>query len=130
MKKSKVIISCVAWACFFVLCSSAHAFQNDSDVLGTWKSVDFVNSKADFKPEKKSWRGDLYIKEFSFKKKGETHNSDFTWTKGSVHYREWNLDGKYEITTIDGAEYLFLEWINGDVAKQGAKPCYYVFIKK
>ena len=130
MKRSKAIISCVALACSFILCSNAKAFQNDPDVLGTWKSVDFVKSKADFKPGKKSWNRDLYLKEFKFDKKGKTQNKAFTWTKGSVHYTEWKLDGTYEIKKIDGVEYLFLEWINGDVAKRNAKPSYYVFSKK
>ena len=130
MKRSKAIMSGVAWVCLFVLCSNAHAFQNDPEVMGTWKSVDFVKSKADFIPGKKSWPGDLYLKEFTFNKKGETQNEAFTWTKGSVHFTEWNLDGTYEVRKINGVEYLFLEWISGDVAKRGAKASYYVFTKE
>ena len=127
MKRSKAIIICITLACSFIVCSSAHAFENDPQVLGEWESVDFVVSISDFKPGEKSWKGDLYLEEFEFKKKGKTQNGAFTWTKGSVHYKEFEMDGKYIIKEIDGEDYLFLEWINGDVKAGAAKPRYYVF---
>ena len=111
-------------------CSSASAFENDPKALGNWKAVDFVKSISDFKPGQKSWRGKLYMKEFKFNKDGSTQNNAFTWTKGSVHYTEFDLNGKYEIQTIGDEEYLFLQWMNGDVAFRDAIPNYYVFRRK
>ena len=127
MKRSKAIISCITLACSFILCSSADAFENDPQVLGEWESVDFVTDISDFKPDAKSWKGDLYLEEFEFKKKGSTQNDAFTWTKGKVHYTEFDMDGKYIIKKVDGKDYLFLEWINGDVKAGNEKPRYYVF---
>ncbi len=111
-------------------CFTAKAFKNDPQVLGAWTAVDFVESTSDFKPGVKSWRGDLFLKEFEFRKGGETHMNGFRWTKGVVHYVDDNHDGKYAIKKINGKDYLFLQWINGDVIHRGAKPQCFVFERK
>ena len=36
----------------------------------------------------------------------------------------------YEIRNIEGKDYLFYEWISGDVTIRGMKPCYYVLRKE
>ena len=127
MKRSNALVSIATLITTIMVCSTANAFKNDPNVLGDWESVDFVVSISDFKPEKKSFKGRLYLKEFEFKKKGKTQNDAFTWTKGSVHYTEFEMDGKYTIKKIEGEDYLFLEWINGDVKAGTEKPRYYVF---
>ena len=130
MKRSKAIISCIALACTFILCSSANAFKNDPKVLGEWVSVDFVTNVSDFKPDTKSWKGDLFLKEFEFQKGGSTQKPFWTWTKGHVYHAGNDSDAKYIIKKIDGKDYLFLEWINGDVINRGEPPKYYVFKRK
>ena len=130
MKRSKAIISCITLACSFILCSRAHAFENDPQVLGEWESVDFVTDISDFKPDAKSWKGDLYLEEFEFNKEGSTHKPYWTWTKGHVYHSGDKSDAKYIIKKIDGEEYLFLEWISGDVTIRGKNPMYYVLKRK
>jgi hypothetical protein len=130
MKRSKAIISGITLACAIMLCSSANAFENDPAALGEWKAVDFVESISAFNPEIKSFKDDLFMKKFEFHEGGSTHQNGFTWTKGVVHYVGDKWDGKYVIKKIDGKDYLFLEWINGDVINRGEKPKYYVFKRK
>ena len=52
-----------------------------------------------------------------------------TWTKGYV-LRKWNHTAcAYEIRTIGGRDYLFMEWKSGDYLYGGAEPGYYVFAR-
>jgi hypothetical protein len=46
--------------------------------VGNWQSVDYVENIDSFNPEKKSWRGDLFLKEFEFRKGGTT-SLTFRW---------------------------------------------------
>ncbi|RKX38181.1 MAG: hypothetical protein DRP64_16115 [Verrucomicrobia bacterium] len=105
-------------------------FENDPQVPGEWKAVDFVTNISDFKPGSKSWKGDLFLKEFEFHKGGSTHKSFWTWTKGHVYHAGDQTDAKYTVEKIDGEDYLFLEWMSGDVTIRGRKPKYYVFKRR
>ena len=130
MKISKAIISCITLVCLLGLNSHADEFENDPQVLGEWESVDFVANISDFKLGNKSWEGDLFLEEFEFNKNGSTHKPFWTWTKGHVYHSGDKTDAKYTIKKIDGNEYLFLEWMSGDVTIRGQKPKYYVLKKK
>jgi len=102
------------------------AFKNDPRVVGRWISTDFVTNIDDFKPEFKSFKGDIYLKEFVFQPNGKTHKPFWTWTKGRVYHSGDNTTARYIIKRIGGEDYLFLEWMSGDVTIRGMKPKYYV----
>ena len=38
-------------------------FIDDPQVLGEWKSVDFVAAPSEFSPDKPSWKGEMYLGE-------------------------------------------------------------------
>ncbi len=107
----------------------AKPFENDPAVLGNWQAVDFVPAIDRFAPDKRLFKGELYVKGFTFSANGQTAADTpwWTWSKGKVFHRGDKKVAKYVITSIAGKDYLFLEWINGDVVLRGAAPQYYVF---
>jgi len=105
------------------------SFVNDPQVIGTWKSVDFVKDIDDFDPDRKNWRGDLFLKEVSFMKNGRTAGP-WTWTKGLIIHPGDMTAAKYVIKGIGGGTFLFFEWLSDDVTIRGMKPSYYVLKKK
>ena len=109
---------------------SERAFENDPQVLGHWISVDFVKNISDFNTESKSFKGTLYLKEFVFADNGKTHKPFLTWTKGSVYHWGDKSTAQYIVKTIGKEQYLFLEWMSGDVMFRGQKPWYYVLKKE
>lgn len=109
--------------------SEATQFVDDPVVLGDWQSVDFVRNITDFRPGAKRFKGDLYLKDFSFAPNGKTHKSFWTWSKGGVYNSSDKSTAHYTIKTIEGETYLFLEWMSGDVLIRDMKPQYYVLRK-
>ena len=106
------------------------SFVNDPAVLGTWKSVDFVQEPADFTPGEKSFRGGLYLEKLVFKADGKTDMPWFGWTKGVVmHLGGDHTASRYTIKEINGAKYMFFEWKSGDYIIRHQKPKYYVLKK-
>jgi hypothetical protein len=104
-------------------------FVNDPQVIGEWKSVDFVETIAEFNPDKPT-EGELYLKGLTFLENGRTSQPWWTWTKGVVMHSGDQTASHYEIREIKGRSYLFLEWKSGDVTILGKKPCYYVLTPK
>jgi len=105
-------------------------FENDPRVIGHWRSVDFVWNINDFKPGVKSFRGELYLKEFVFAADGKTHKPFWTWSKGRVFHSGDKTTARYILMSIENEDYLFLEWMSGDVTIRGKKPWYYVLKKE
>jgi hypothetical protein len=105
-------------------------FVNDPNLVGTWVSVDFVDNMEDFIPGQKCWKGgDFYLKQMVFHEDG-TATRGWCWTKGDIYCRGDKTHSKYYIHRMDGRDYLFFEWISGDVTLLGRKPCYYVLQKE
>ena len=51
------------------------------------------------------------------------------WTKGYV-LRKWNSSAcAYEIRTVDGKDFLIIEWKSGDYRWGGFPTDYYVFVR-
>jgi hypothetical protein len=106
-------------------------FVNDPDLIGTWISVDFVREIADFNPEKKRWQGDLFLKQVIVRENGIVENLDYQWTRGRfIRGSEFERPALYEIKKLGGQQYLFMEWISGDVTIRKMKPQYYVLKKE
>jgi hypothetical protein len=91
----------------------------------------------DFNPSAKSWQGELFLKSLDFYNQGavewcagDNENRVYRqWTKGKLDPNE-TIPGLYTIRSIDGIDYLFIEWISGDVTIRGQKPKYYVLTRK
>lgn len=117
--------------------SKTKAFELDEKVLGEWFSVDFVDVMEKFDPNQKSWQGELFLKSLNFNNQGSVewcagdneHRTYRQWTKGKLDPNE-TIPGLYTIRPTDGIDYLFIEWISGDVTIRGQKPKYYVLTRK
>jgi len=96
-----------------------------ASLLGRWKSVDFVDSPAEFKPGKRQSRGELYLKQLDFLPNGRT-SGPWVWGNGVLYHPGDQSNAKYMTKTIRGKRYVFLEWMSGDVLIRGQKPRYYV----
>ena len=109
-----------------------YPFINDSQIIGTWKSVDFVDEMEQFKAGEKQWKGrggDLYLKELIFLPNGRTFKPWWTWTKGLVFHSGSKTASKYTLKDIEGSTYMFFEWKSGDYTIRHRKPAYYVLKK-
>jgi hypothetical protein len=105
-------------------------FVNDPNLVGTWISVDFVDRPEDFVPGQKCWKGgDFYLKQMVFHEDG-TATRGWCWTKGDIYCRGDKTHSKYFIRRMDNRDYLFFEWMSGDVVILGRAPCYYVLQKE
>lgn len=101
-------------------------FVDDPSLPGGWISVDFVSAIDHFVPGQRQWKGgELFLKNLLFYAEGKGAFG-WCWSKGWAWFQEEAVPGKYEIRAIDGKDYLFLEWINGDVTIRGEKPSFYV----
>ncbi len=115
-----------------------YPFVDDQRVIGKWQSVDFVERIGQFEPNKKAFKGELYLTEFTFVNGGDVLASfeggnlayaSPTWTKGLILDKQDKTASKYEIKEIDGQTYMFLEWKSGDYVFRGLNPQYYVLKK-
>jgi bla regulator protein BlaR1 len=105
-------------------------FIDDPEVIGRWVSVDFVDKISDFDPSNKRFRGELYLKELTFRPNGKTTEPFWTWTRGKVIHSGDRTAADYFILKIDEKMYLFFEWKSGDYTIRHLKPSYYVLKKK
>jgi hypothetical protein len=108
--------------------TEAPAFVDDPAVIGSWTSVDFVQSMEAFVPGKKSWQGDLFLKGIQFNPGGETAGP-WKWSKGTLWHPGDQTLAKYTIKEMGGTQFLFMEWMSGDVIIRGEKPRYYVLTR-
>lgn len=113
-------------------------FIYDSQMAGTWKCVDFVESISCFKPDIKSRKDGLMFREVILSEYGDvdaTSNDGkrfsgaFRWTKGKILCPGQSLCENVEVKKLGGKSYMFMEFKNGDYIYRGAKPHYYVFEK-
>jgi bla regulator protein BlaR1 len=105
-------------------------FVNDPEIIGTWKSVDFVETIEQFDPERRQWKDDLLLKEMIFFEDGKTFKPFWTWTKGIIIHHGDKTASQYLIKDIKGATYLFFEWKSGDYIIRQMPPSYYVLKKE
>lgn len=94
--------------------------------VGRWEAVDFVKNIEDFKPGEKQYDGDLFLKNMTFFKNGQT-GGPWTWKGDQLWHPGDRSNAKLAIYTIYNTDYLFMEWMSGDVITGGQKPSYYVF---
>ena len=106
-----------------------YPFVDDSAVVASWQSVDFVSRIENFDPTAKRFQGDLYLKKMVFLANGKTAKPWWTWTKGLVFHSGDKTASEYLIKQIDGSAYMFLQWKSGDYTIRHRKPAYYVLKK-
>lgn len=126
-------------------------FVDDPAVIGSWKSVDYVDEPKSFTPGYRSERYhfiSLYLDELVFLPGGkvncrfldppifrsggkmerkETRRDGRPWTKGFVTIL--GVPGQYQLKQFGGATYMIVEWMSGDVTIRHRKPEYYVLKK-
>ena len=116
-------------------------FINDERIIGKWISHSFLNSdwdEADFPGERES-SDDLYFKELHFFPNGNAKciyadavfegEDTVVWTKNYL-LRKWNWSAcEYEIRTVDGTDYMIIEWKSGDYRYGGYDTNYYVLVR-
>jgi len=105
-------------------------FVDDPQVVGTWESVDFVDTPGDFVPARRRFQGELFLKSVAFLENGKTADNWRTWTKGVLIHKNDRTASHYEIKEIGGSAYMFLEWKSGDYVFRGMAPRYYVLRRK
>ncbi|MDE6593186.1 MAG: MerR family transcriptional regulator [Oscillospiraceae bacterium] len=114
-------------------------FENDPQILGKWKAVDFIKSKKDFSTKPGHSGQEFYFSQIEFLPGGEcgsvygdetiSGSDRQTWTKGCV-LRKWNSTAcGYEIISSDNRKFLIMEWKSGDYRWGGFDTDYYVFEK-
>ncbi len=101
------------------------SISSDQNPLGRWESVDFVENVNDFKPEQKSWQGELFLEGVEVMPDGTTSCGD-TWKGNLIYAEDGKTKAKFEIREIAGLTYLFYPWLSGDVIEGRVKPSYYV----
>lgn len=113
-------------------------FVDDERVIGTWKAHSFLCSKSDF-PQQEEPVEDLYFKSIEFLPQGNCRcvyadavfegEDTVVWTRNYL-LRKWNWSAcEYEIRTLDGKEYMIIEWKSGDWRYGGYDTNYYVFVR-
>ena len=110
-------------------------FVNDKKVVGAWQGVDFVEKPNQFKPDVRSWEGTIFLRQLSFMPNGELFveagkGAPFKqhWTKSHLLFKmgSGDADMKYKIFTIDGQDYMSMEWKSGDYTYGGQVRGYYI----
>ncbi len=113
-------------------------FVNDERVIGKWRAHSFLGNKSEF-PAEEEPEEDLYFKELEFFPEGRCRcvyeddvfegDDKLCWTANYL-LRKWNWSAcEYEIRTVDGKDYMIIEWKSGDYRYGGFDTNYYVFVR-
>jgi len=116
-------------------------FVNDPRVIGRWTAYDFTATPDGYIPPNHAWDQCTYSAIHfmsdggvrSYYRRGKEVVQDRsvqTWTRGYVLWHTFSLACEYEIRSIEGREYLFLQWKSGDYVYGGMDPAYYVFVRE
>ncbi len=116
-----------------------YPFIDDPYVLGVWKARDIYFTTPDDFDHRIQNRPleSLYHKQIEFKKGGVyvsttktgTNSSVSIWTKGLILNKREKTASAYFIKEIEGKEYLFKEWKNGDYIFGHGRAYWYVFTR-
>jgi hypothetical protein len=108
-------------------------FVDDPAVKGKWKTYDFVGEIDDFVP---GAPGEIWDRGLDFKDNGVLEARFETswypqpqdgWTRGIL--KTGTDASEYEVKTLSGTPYLFIQHKSGDYSMRGMKPMYYVYVK-
>ena len=116
-------------------------YIDDESVLGLWVAFDYVPTISDFEPQKRhSNNEDLYMVDIKFLSRGicaRTIRSMYgkatymlRYTKGFVLNDKEMTAEEYQIKSIDGKDFLFVQHKSGDYFYGDMTPHWYVFERK
>lgn len=121
-------------------------FVNDSEVLGKWTAVGFVDKPEQFAPDRPSSEWKKFLLDMTFLENGSLKESFYDeedewnpdeprpwmfWTKGYIiHKGGDHTASKYFIKDINGSKYMFFEWKDGEYSYLHKTPGYYVLEKE
>ena len=116
-------------------------FVDDELVHGEWRAIDFVPTISDFSPNSKySDKEDIYMVDIRFLSRGictrmirsmsKNANHMLRYTKGFVLNDKEMTAEEYQIKSMNGKEFLFLQHKSGDYFYGGMTPYWYVFERK
>lgn len=99
-----------------------YPFVTDDAVLGEWRVRDFfIDDPERFDPKRQNWaEDDLFFCKVVFLPNGDClhvtkkEESHLKWTKGYLLNPAWETASAYQIRSIDGKDYLTVEWKTGD----------------
>ena len=115
-------------------------FTLDSAVVGHWRVCDWIKTKERFDPSDPTVAafeldsvcffedGTAFLNHHALEKKN-AWSEKCCWTK-DVLIRGGLVACAYEMSEIEGKEYLFLEWKSGDYVYGGFDPWHYVFVRE
>ncbi|MCJ7776909.1 MAG: S8 family serine peptidase [Sedimentisphaerales bacterium] len=118
-----------AFTSLLLLASPAKSEETSQSPVGSWQSVDYVENVESFRPDKKSWQGELSLKEIEFLDGGTTSLPFLRWENGWLLHQDGKTKAQYYIRQMGDSMYLFMPWLSGDVTIRGQKPWYYVLKK-
>lgn len=116
-------------------------FSDDNAVHGIWTVFDFVPKISDFDPQKRySEDRDIYMMDIRFLARGictrtirtmsGCANVMLRYTKGFVLDDKEMTAEEYQIKSINGKDFLFVQHKSGDYFYGGKTPHWYVFERK
>lgn len=116
-------------------------YVDDESVLGLWVALDYVPTIPDFdSQERYSNDEDIYMVDIKFLSRGictrtiRTMSGNATYmlryTKGFVLNDKEMTAEEYQIKSIDGKDFLFVQHKSGDYFYGGMTPHWYVFERK
>lgn len=113
-------------------------FLHDPAVIGKWIACGFCRDKSGFSTEKEPL-DELYWKSVEFFANGSCtliYEDDIiagddkqTWTKNYILRKYNSCACEYEIRTVEGNDYLIVEWKSGDYRYGGFDTNYYIFMR-
>ena len=114
-------------------------FIDDKKIVGKWQAFAHISNKNEYfdtdHPNPEAFQQNIEFQENGRCARNGNIMTYATWTKGYLLMKSGPDDGsqytaeKYEIKTIDGKEFLFIEWKSGDYIWGGWDPTYSVFAR-
>jgi hypothetical protein len=98
-----------------------------SPIIGKWTAIDFVSSISEFNPASTVWKKKLSLKSLHFFADGKTNKPWLTWKNNRLFHGGDHSVSELLIVTVNQTDYLFMEWMSGDVLVREEPPSYYVF---
>ncbi|MCE5187338.1 MAG: hypothetical protein LLF76_14560 [Planctomycetaceae bacterium] len=125
--------------CYYVLKKSTistNATNAKPDVIGKWRVVDFVEKTEHFDPKQRSLNSLPPLRKLYFQADGtawwiyqDNVKAKKNWSGDTIDY-EPSFPAHFTLIRINDKDYLFVQWISGDVTIRGMKPWYYVLVKQ
>jgi len=125
VSEEKPVVEVVPTPPFF----EGKTFVTDPELIGKWDFADFVDQVKEFSPEAaaaKQLDPSQYPLRSLIVHPNGTTSGPWVWTKGILYHPGDKTEARYKVAVINGAEYLFLPWMSGDVTIRGQQPKFYV----